>query len=431
MKKEFQPLYEDEIDLRAIFLTLWRARKAILIVTLAAVVIAFIISFRILPLQYQATANVFIVQPFVGFNNSPSISGLTISPTLPDLKAVVKLATAPSLLANLLKDPVVVAAIGNNKIPINDTMNAIDDGKDQLSLQVTGTDPQRAVILANAWAEKVTEKMNATYGLGAIAQSLDSQVLRSQKDYEQSEAALEEALSKSRIDALIAQLLNKQTDLKCGLSSASLTANVLEDLQFFEQGLNGVSGGTPLLPGDGLALTTLRQRSLTSQPCHLEGQSQSSNVAVPNEPAFIAQVDSASFAGFTVSKALETATQMRTGLDAQLIRLQSAQSRLEQEIPQLQKDLEYARYQLVQFTLKRDQTKALYTDFLQVQQQVVTVLAQNLNVAAVSVEAVPLEKKSSPPPKVLLNTALAGMLGLMLSAFGTLAVEWWRNEKRG
>jgi len=32
-------------------------------------------------------------------------------------------------------------------------------------------------------------------------------------------------------------------------------------------------------------------------------------------------------------------------------------------------------------------------------------------------------------PKRALNTALAGMLGLMLSAFGALAMNWWRNDK--
>jgi hypothetical protein len=41
---------------------------------------------------------------------------------------------------------------------------------------------------------------------------------------------------------------------------------------------------------------------------------------------------------------------MRAGLQAQLTRLQSDQSRLEQEIPQLQRDLENATAQLTQFT---------------------------------------------------------------------------------
>ena len=138
------------------------------------------------------------------------------------------------------------------------------------------------------------------------------------------------------------------------------------------------------------------------------------------------QIDSASFDGVTVSKALEAATQMHAGLQSQLTRLQSDQSRLEQEIPQLQKDLEDAEAQLVQFTTKRDQSLGLYTDLLQTQQQIATALTQSSQVASVSVQAVPPDKKSS--PKVMVNTAVIGMLGLMLSAFAVLAVNWWRNE---
>ena len=78
------PTYDDEIDLRAsIFQTLWKARRVILIATLAAAIVAFVVSFWILPRQYQATAYVFIGQPVVEFSKSISDTGLTSLPTLP------------------------------------------------------------------------------------------------------------------------------------------------------------------------------------------------------------------------------------------------------------------------------------------------------------------------------------------------------------
>jgi len=89
--------YEDEIDLRALALTLWNARMVIFIVTLVAAIAAFVVSFWILPRTYQATAYVFVGQPAVEFSRSQTESGFKISSTLPDLKAVVKLATAPRL----------------------------------------------------------------------------------------------------------------------------------------------------------------------------------------------------------------------------------------------------------------------------------------------------------------------------------------------
>jgi len=437
--------YDDEIDLRAILLTLWKARRMILIVTLAAAVSAFAVSFWILPRQYQATAYVFIGNPIGDITQA---SGLTISPTLPDPNVVVELAAAPGLLESVTKDPAVAAAIGEETITVADMVTAVYVGTDQLSLQVTDTDPQRAALLANTWAEKVTDVVNATYKLGTIAQALDSLFLQSQQNYNQAQSALEGALSQSRVDVLSAQLRRKQTDLKCALDSNSLTVRVLDDLQFFEQGLSGPSGEAPLLLGDGLALTTLRQRSLTSQPCQLEGQSQfqlesqsslegqsqftleslsqSSSASVPSVPDFTVQIDSASFTGFTLSKALAATSQMRDGLESQLTRLQSDQSRLEREIPQLQRDLEHAQAQLDQFTLIRDQSRELYSALLQQQQRLATVLTQSVQVATVSVGAVPPEKAVS--RKTLMNTALAGMLGLILSVFGALAMNWWKNE---
>ena len=403
---------EYEIDLRVIFETLWKARWVIIYSTLAAAVLAFVVSFWILPRKYEAVAYLFIGQPSVEFSKAVTDSGFKISSTLPDLKAVVELSTAPKVLESVLKDPLVAAAIGDEEISVSDMsemLTAVDVGKDQLSLQVTDTDPERAALLANTWAEKLTAVVNATYGLGVVAQTLDPQVLHSQQDYEQAQTVLEDALAKSQIDALNAQLASKNSELGSVLGGIIRTRYVLDDLQFFEQGLSGLSGESPLSLGDGLALTTLRQRALT----------------VASE-SFTVQIDSASFSGFTVSKALEAAAQMRAGLQTQLTRLQSVQSRLEQEIPQLHTNLENAQARLTQFAMMRDQAQALYTDLLKTQQQVATVLTQSSKVASLSVEAVPPDKKSS--PKVVINTAVAGMLGLMLSALGVLAMNWMKNE---
>ena len=401
------PAYDDEIDLRAIFRTVWKARTAIFIVTLAAAVAAFVVSFWLLPRKYQATAYVFIGSPVVEILQD---TGITTSPNLPDIKAVVQLAAAPGLLQSVIRDPAVAEARGNEKIPIADMATASDVGKDQLRLQVTDTDPQRAALLANTWAKKVTDTVNATYGVSDLAQNLDSQVLMSQQEYEKAQAALEDALSKNQVVALSSQLDSKKRGLDQAWADNSRTTSVLQDLQFFEQSLSGVSGETPLSLGDVLALTTLRQRSLT----------------VASDTSFTLLIDSASYAGFTVSKALAATAQMRAGLQTQLTRLQSDQLRLEQEIPQLQRDSSNANAQLDQFTTKRDQTQGLYTSLLQQQRRVAIVLTQSAKVATVSVEAVPPYAATS--PKVLVNLAVAGMLGLMLSILGALALEWWKKE---
>jgi len=195
------PTYDDEIDLRAIVLPLWRARNLVLIVTLAAAIAAFVISFWILPREYQASTYVFIEKPALN-TSYETASGLLVSPIDPDIEDMVMLSTAPGLLESVHSDPAVVAAIGNEEITLADIATAVTiDEYRLISLQITDTDPHRAALLANTWAEKVTTKVNASSGLSAIAQGLDSQVLQSQQNYFQAQAVLEEALSQIPVDA--------------------------------------------------------------------------------------------------------------------------------------------------------------------------------------------------------------------------------------
>lgn len=91
----------------------------------------------------------------------------------------------------------------------------------------------------------------------------------------------------------------------------------------------------------------------------------------------------------------------------------------------MERDLDGAQAQLAQFSLKRDQSLELYSALLQQQQRVIIVLGQSAKVASLSVEAVPPEKANS--RGTVMNTALAGTVGLMLSIFGALAVNWLRN----
>jgi uncharacterized protein involved in exopolysaccharide biosynthesis len=216
------------------------------------------------------------------------------------------------------------------------------------------------------------------------------------------------------VDALSAQLKNKQTDLSCVLALQSLSARVLDDLQTFEQGLKNAPAEAPLSLDDGLVLTTLRQRSLTSQPCQSDGQ-----------PGQSVQIDSAALAGLTVSNALQAVTRMRAELQARLPRLQSEQSRLEQEIPPLNNELLGAQAQLDQYSLIRKQSRNLYTALLQQQYWLATPEQSGQEVASLSMEAV------VPPTAVsfnpLKNTALAGIAGLILSILGALALNWWRE----
>jgi uncharacterized protein involved in exopolysaccharide biosynthesis len=119
---------------------------------------------------------------------------------------------------------------------------------------------------------------------------------------------------------------------------------------------------------------------------------------------------------------------MRTALQGQLQSLQEQQRRIEQEIPQLQSELTKASAELDEFFIQRDQTASLYKALLS-RQQLVQTLQSSIQVARVSVPAVPPQKASS--PRIALNTLLAAALGLILSMAWVLAESWWKNNNAG
>ena len=70
MMNDFGPSYEDEIDVRGIFHTIWKARRSILMITLSIAVITFVISYWILPKQYEVNTYVTITKPIFQYSLS-------------------------------------------------------------------------------------------------------------------------------------------------------------------------------------------------------------------------------------------------------------------------------------------------------------------------------------------------------------------------
>ena len=430
---------EVEIDLHEIVLTLWRRRWIILTVPLVMVLVALILSAWVLPKQYQAVAYVSLNMPLMDYNMtaqgvtinqaSPDNktgqqellfqpAGITINQTLPDIKTLTELTTSPNLLKSVIADPAVVVTGGAKPISVTDLVDMINTsvvGQNMLRLQVTNTDPQRAALLANSVAVQVIANINDTYGLNAVAQSIKAQVTLAQQDYQQSQVALENELYRNSVDAFTAQLANEIADLNCVLSETSATTRVLNDLQVLQQRFEALPADGGFSLGDALALTTLQQRALSSQVCVASTQ----NIQV--------QLSSDALSGLTQAKALESITQIQGALQTWQANATTQQTQLEQHIPQLQKDLETAKDQLHQLTAARDHAQSLYESLIQQQKQISVSLTEINQIARLSIQAVAPEKKSS--PKVLQNTALAGMLGLALVFLWIFLQEWWKDKR--
>ena len=216
--------FDDEIDLRNIIKTIWKARKAILIITLTVTVVAFTISKWVLPKQYKATAFVIITEPVFQYNQSQIDPGPEIVQQTPDVADLMNLIVSPAFLKNILNDQAVETSFEGEEISPNSLGSMLDVNRitnRQLSLRVTDSQAQRAVLLANTWAEKVTELINSIYGLNGMEKTLQTQVLIYQEEYEQTQASLEEALSKSQVSILESELNNNILDMDHVLADIS------------------------------------------------------------------------------------------------------------------------------------------------------------------------------------------------------------------
>ena len=410
MHEEEQRYYDDEIDLRELVLTLWQGRWVIITLTLVAALTAFTISKWVLPEKYEAMAYVSITEPMLQFAETSEIS---ISAKLPDIASATELASNQALLEKVTASPEVAYLWDAEKDALQDMVTAATVGKDQLRLEVSDTSPERAALLANIWAEQVAEQINLLYGVDAIAQTLEFQVSQAKEDYAQTQSALEDELSQNKLDALNAQLGRIKGDLSCVLARGSAATRILEDLQVLEESLQK-TGGTSLSLGDALSLTTLQQRASSSQIC--ASGTQSPQLQIGNE----------TLVGIALSDALETISQLRDALQIQQPLLAGEQARLEAEIPSLRSDFAKAEYQLKQRTRARDQSQELYTALLEQQSRIATILITSGKVATVSAPAIAPDEKSS--PKTLMNTALAGILGLMLGVFWVFVAGWWQGS---
>jgi polysaccharide biosynthesis transport protein len=409
MKEELY--YGDEIDLRELVLTIWQGRWVIITLTLIVSLAAFAFNKWVLPEKYEAIAYVSITEPMLQFKDTSEIS---ISAKLPDIASATELATNQALLEKVTAAPEIVPLWDAASDSITEIVEVAAAGKDQLRLIVSDTNPERAALLANIWAEQVAKQINLLYGVEAIAQTLEAQVAQSKEEYALAQGNLENELLQNKLDALNAQLERTKGDLSCVLSRNSAATRILEDLRILEESLQNQTGGGSLSLGDALSLTTLQQRASASQIC--ASQTQNPQLQIENETLI----------GIPLSDALEAISQMQEALQTQQPLVVGEQARLEAEIPSLQRDLAKAEYQLDQRVQVRNQSQELYTALLQQQSRITAILRTSGKVATISAFAVVPDEKSS--PKTLINIALAGVLGLMLSVFWVFVAGWWQKS---
>lgn len=403
---------EEEIDLREYVEVLLRHWKWIAALTLVAAAAAFVVSL-LLPPTYEATALVVITKPRYVMRFDERFE--TVNDIQQPYKAYPTLAKSDDLLLQT------IAALNppppEEMQKLNTFRGKVDaaSGSDPsvVELRVADRDPELAARIANTWAGVFVGQVNALYVETAQdAQFFEAQLAEADLELQAAEQALIAFQRRNQASVLSAQINAMKRQLSAYLEAQNAIELVLQDAASLKARLAlQESQSAPALADDLAALLLqIEALSLENQvPLQLQigGTNPISSLTKQELTAFLDGL---------------TAT-----LQAQSVELEDNIAAAEPEILRLQGEIEQFNVEEDRLARARNLARDTYTTLARKVDEA-RIAAQNESgeVRLASAAAVPTRPVS---PRKLLNTAVAGMLGLMLGVFGTFAVAWWQEEE--
>ncbi len=432
MNSEAIDTHEDEIDLRELVHKLGKYKFVILGITLFLALIGGLISL-LGPRTYTAAAIVTLYQPTL-FSNQGGVgvsstdvggsqlqmslpaNGLqafysTVRPTANDLADLV---TSGDLLSAVLASPEISSKYHDLDLEsLQGQMKASPIGNSLVHLQLTQDTPDAAATLANAWATAVAEKLNDSYGISeSDVKIVASQVANAQQARDQAEAALSDELMHNQSAALNVQLTEQKAALTGYLDKQNSLSLLATDVQRL-QGLLGKAPSSAPLPFDqGLSIISLEQGAVAVNSSAPQLQIPTSGIFGPE---------------YSIGDAQVLLTEFSNSLNQQQSLLDTNVGQVKDQILKTQTTLEQESHRLDQAIQARDATKAQFLT-LSMQLQQMQLFRQNAPVAKVTSTALPPKKPDS--RRTVANTVAGAAIGLVLSVFGVLAVDWWLKGNR-
>jgi succinoglycan biosynthesis transport protein ExoP len=403
---------EDYLDLRHYLRVLLRWWWLIVGCALLAAVSAFAVSHLISP-TYEATAVVIITQPRYELTFDPRFETVENAPAY---NAFPKLATSDDVLQETVDayTPSDEAQIEHwTAHTLAKIVKASSEGDPSLVfLTVSSRSPEDAAGIANAWAQVFAERGDAIYNTTEeeVAFFVE-QVARAEDELQTAETALIDFQARNQAGSLRAQLdslRQAQTDY---LADKRKVAYLVQDIQSLRSQLAQQPSDQPATLADNLTTLYLQIKAFNAEagtPIQLQ----------VNDAGTLSSKSQAEQIAF-LDHLTETLASKSTEIDAKLADLE----------PQL---LDLQR-QLQEIDTEGEQLNRTYN----LANDTYTTLSRKLEEARISVQeqkgmlqigsraAVPEEPTG---PRKLMNTALAGTVGVMLSTGGVFAWEWWQES---
>ncbi len=400
---------EEAIDLRPYVSSLWTRRYWIIGFGLVGIILGFAISSIVSP-SYEASALVAATLPHERLEFDSRVQ--TVTGTQP-LQAYPDLALSDAVLIELL-DRV------STKTPITLTqlrkMVSASPGSDPsiIKLTVEYKDPKIASEMANAWAELFVALGNEMYGYQGDEQLVffEARLEEVADQLEAAEQALIDFQTNNRTSILTNELAAAEQTQADYLAKQRQTELILQDIEsLLSQERNG-NFDDPVAV-ERLASILLQVRALGGVPG--VGVTPLQVQLALESPTDLSDVENR-----------ETILQLRDMLMAQGSQIEERLTSLEPQILSLQRE----KYQLevLNNRLNRD---------LEVAEETYTTLARTVDEKRITSEdttsGIKLASRTAVPerpssPNVVVNSIIAGVVGIFLSIVAIIMMQWWRDE---
>jgi succinoglycan biosynthesis transport protein ExoP len=426
----------DEIDLRQYVGVLIRRWKWIVGLALAAAVAALVVSFLIPP-TYEATALVAVTEPRYVMRFDERFETVNRIQTV--YQAYPELATSDDLLQDLLTrlDPLPQGVeTAQHLREMSEARPGMDPS--MVRLAVRSGDSEEAARVANVWAGLFVTRANAIYGSHSEEQVrfFESQLERAQLELEAVEQALVAFQARYQGAVLEAQLASAQQDLRDYLVEQREIERAVRNARALKANVADQPVDRLVSPGDDLTALLLQIQAFnvqTSRPVQpVQRESQDAKLEVrPSEGGLSVWLQ---ISDATLLSSERTAGELAVFLDGLVATLEAREEEIAAQVVSLEPQILTLQQQLQEVQTEKDQLLRAQ----EVAQETYVTLAYKVEETRIAADdtsgEVRLASRASVPerpasPRKMLNTVVAGTLGLMLGVSGAFAVEWWRGDE--
>lgn len=406
------PMNYEEIDLREYLNVIGKWKYTIIGATILAMLVSGVLSFFVISPTYEVSTLVMVSQAQPPKNTPDS----NIEGAINKLAELAQMNIAS--YAQQVKTPIVLQRTAE-RLNKPDRMFSIDElsqrvqaenikGTDLIKITVTGQDPKEITDIANTLREEFIQyqKDINNQKLGRSVEMLDKQIKEEEAQLQEATERLKQFQMQSRsVDFLNKELngrINQLVNLQSSLEQAEIEKEKL--MSAINQHRVNLEKTPPTISRDITLDKVLNQEKGAINAEEVNDVYISISKAYNQDLAKLASCEA------EISKTRLMINQLEAqikDLQAELTEKQTEQNRLQNEVQLRQKAVDL-------LVAKRLEAQIIRSTNL-----------SEANIVTASPAVIP---ESPVKPKKMLNIAIAGVLGLMLSVFGVFFVEYMKKE---